>query len=167
MRPLELLAPARTIEIGRQAILHGADAVYIGAQSFGARKDAGNSVDDIARLADFVHEYSARIYATVNTIIYDRELRHVEQLIKELYHVGVDAIIVQDMGILRLDLPPIALHASTQCHTEDVAHARFLQETGFSQIVLARELGIEEISEICNSVDVAVETFVHGAFFVS
>ncbi len=167
MRPLELLAPARTIEIGRQAILHGADAVYIGAQSFGARKDAGNSVDDIARLADFVHEYSARIYATVNTIIYDRELRHVEQLIKELYHVGVDAIIVQDMGILRLDLPPIALHASTQCHTEDVAHARFLQETGFSQIVLARELGIEEISEICNSVDVAVETFVHGALCVS
>ena len=117
VKRLELLAPARDVTIGRQAILHGADAVYIGAESFGARASACNKVDDIARLVDFAHAYNSRIYVTLNTLIYDNELKEAEALIKRLYRAGVDALIVQDLAVLRMDIPPIALHASTQCDT--------------------------------------------------
>lgn len=167
MRTLELLAPARNAEVAREAILHGADAVYMGASSHGARKSAANSIDDIRRTVEFAHGFRARVYATVNTIVYDRELRDVERLITGLYRAGVDALIVQDMGVLRLDIPPIAIHASTQCDNRTPEKARFLQEAGFSQIVLARELTLPEIKAVCDSVSVPVEVFVHGALCVS
>lgn len=167
MIELELLAPAANKDIAIEAILHGADAVYMGATSHGARKSAGNSIEDIKEVAIFAHQYRVKVYVTVNTIIYDHELSLVETLIWDLYRVGVDAIIVQDMGVLRLNLPPIELHASTQCDTRTVDKAVFLQEIGFSQIVLARELNIAEIKEICNAVNVPVECFVHGALCVS
>ena len=166
-RPLELLAPARDAETARQAILHGADAVYIGASSHGARSAASNSVDDIRGLVDFAHPYRARIYVTVNTIVYENELQTVERLLSDLYRAGVDAIIVQDMGILRMDIPPIQLHASTQCDISTPEKARFLQDAGFSQLVLARELTLNEIRTVCNTVNVPVECFVHGALCVS
>lgn len=134
---------------------------------FGARKAVCNSTSDIGNLAEFAHIYGAKVYATVNTILYDNELRKAEKLITNLYHAGVDAVIVQDLAILRLDIPPIALHASTQCDTRTPAKARYLQELGFSQIVLARELGLGEIKEISETVDVPLEVFVHGALCVS
>ena len=152
MRTLELLSPAKDAEVAREAILHGADAVYMGATSHGARKSASNSIDDIRRTADFAHQFRARVYATVNTIVYDHELRSVERLITDLYRAGVDAIIVQDMGILRLDIPPVAIHASTQCDNRTPEKARFLQDIGFSQIVLARELSLGEIKSVCDAV---------------
>lgn len=167
MRHLELLAPAADVEIARQAILHGADAVYIGASSHGARKAASNAVSDIASLVKFAHPFRAKVYVTVNTIVYENELDKVRHLVEELYRAGADAIIVQDMGLLRMNLPPISLHASTQCDTRSVEKARFLEEAGFSQIVLARELTLGEIRQICGSVSVPVECFVHGALCVS
>lgn len=166
-REIELLAPARNTDIAREAIIHGADAVYIGAESFGARAAATNSVDDIARLVDFARQYRARIYVTLNTIIYDHELKGAEDLVTRLYRAGVDALIVQDMGLLRMDLPPIALHASTQCDTRTVERARFLADVGFSQIVLPREMTLDEISTVHRAVDVPLEAFVHGALCVS
>lgn len=166
-RKLELLSPAGNAEIARQAILHGADAVYIGPPSHGARKSASNSLEDIEKVVDFAHQYRAKVYATVNTIIYDQELKAVESLIKDLYRIGVDALIVQDMGILRMKIPPISLHASTQCDIRTPQKARFLEEVGFSQIVLARELTLEEIKAITKEVSIPVETFVHGALCVS
>lgn len=167
VRNIELLAPARNAEIAIEAVKHGADAVYIGAPAHGARAAAGNSVDDIRRVVEYAHSFGVKVYVTVNTIVYDNELKTVERMIAQLYDVGVDALIVQDMGVLRMDLPPIALHASTQCDTRDVAHARFLQDVGFSQIVLARELSLPEISAISDVVDVPLEVFVHGALCVS
>lgn len=167
MRKLELLAPAANAETAIQAVMHGADAVYIGASSHGARKSAANSVDDIRRVVMFAHRYRARVYVTVNTIVHEREFAQVERLVWNLYRAGVDAIIVQDMALLRLNLPPIALHASTQCDTRTVGKACFLEEAGFSQIVLARELTLREIGEICRSVSVPVECFIHGALCVS
>lgn len=166
-RRIELLAPARDANVALQAIKCGADAVYMGAESFGARASAGNSVEDIAQVVDFAHKYGARVYVTINTIIYDDELDAVERLIWRLHEAGVDALIVQDMSLLRMNLPPIELHASTQCDTRDVAKARFLQEIGFSQIVVARELSLKAINEIYNGIDVPVEAFVHGALCVS
>ena len=166
-RRIELLAPAKTADIGREAIVHGADAVYIGGPAFGARAAAGNSIADIARLADFAHTYHARVYAAVNTILYDNELRQVERLITDLCRAGVDALIVQDMGILRLDIPPVALHASTQCDNRTVEKVRFLHEAGFSRVVLARELSASEIREIAAAVPIDLEVFVHGALCVS
>lgn len=166
-RPLELLAPARNAEIAIEAIKHGADAIYIGGVGFGARVAAGNSLTDIAHVVDYAHLFGVRVYVTVNTIIYDSEINQVKRLIKDLYRIGVDALIVQDMGILQLDIPPIALHASTQCDTRDVSKARFLQDVGFSQIVLARELSLNEIRSIANEVTVPLEVFVHGALCVS
>ena len=145
---LELLSPARTAEIGREAILHGADAVYIGGPSFGARANASNSVKDIAGLCDFAHRYHARVFATLNTILHDSELEPAGKLVWELYDAGVDALIVQDMGLLELDLPPIELHASTQTDIRSIGKAKFLSEAGFSQIVLARELTLSEIGAI-------------------
>lgn len=166
-RKIELLAPARNADIGIAAVSHGADAVYIGPESFGARQSAANSIDDIRRLVDFAHQYRARVYATVNTILYPNELKQAERLCTDLYRAGVDALIVQDMALLRLDLPPIELHASTQCDIRTPEKARFLQDVGFSQLVLARELTLSQIKEIAEAVDVPVETFIHGALCVS
>lgn len=166
-RKLELLAPAGTHETAVQAILHGADAVYMGASSHGARRNAANSIEDIRRTVDFAHIYRARVYVTVNTIIYEKELPQVERLICKLYRSGVDAIIVQDMGVLRLDIPPIQLHASTQCDIRTAEKAKFLQEVGFSQLVLPRELTLKEIKAITDTVEIPVESFIHGALCVS
>ena len=166
-RTLELLAPARDAIIGKEAVIHGADAMYIGADAFGARAAARNSVADIASLVDFAHSFDSRVYVTLNTLIYDDELREAEKLIRQLYIIGVDALIVQDLSVLRMDIPPIALHASTQCDTRTPAKARFLQDCGFSQIVLARELSLTEIKAIAEAVTVPIEAFVHGALCVS
>ena len=166
-RKIELLAPARDVECGLEAIRHGADAVYIGGPAFGARAAAGNTVEDIERLCTFAHTYGARIYVTLNTILYDDELDAVERLIWKLYECGVDALIVQDMALLKLDLPPIALHASTQMDNRTVEKAQFLEKVGFSQIVLARELSLNEIAKIHEGVAVPLEAFVHGALCVS
>lgn len=166
-RVIELLAPAANADTAIAAIDSGADAVYIGPAQFGARAAAGNSTEDIARVVDYAHRFDARVYATVNTILFDDELSAAERLIRDLYKSGVDALIVQDMGILRLDLPPIALHASTQCDTRTVEKARFLERVGFSQIVLARELSATEIKDIHQAVNVDLECFIHGALCVS
>lgn len=168
MSQIELLSPARNLECGIAAIDHGADAVYIGAPRFGARSAAGNSIDDIARLCEYAHQFGARIDVTVNTILYDSELDETRQMIRELYRVGVDALIVQDMALLEMDLPPIALHASTQMDNRTPEKARWLQSLGFEQIVLARELSIDQIRQIHQSVpNVKLEAFVHGALCVS
>lgn len=166
-RRIELLAPAKNAEIGKEAILHGADAVYIGAPRFGARAAAGNSLDDLAGLVDFAHRFDARIYITFNTLLYDHELAEAERLIRQLYRIGVDALIVQDMGITRLDIPPIALHASTQTDNRTPEKVQFLERCGFSQVVLARELSLDEIRTISSTVRVPLEVFVHGALCVS
>ena len=164
---IELLAPARDADIAIAAIDHGADAVYMGASHHGARADATNTLDDVRRACDYAHQFGARIYATVNTLIYDDELMEVERLVHDLYHIGVDALIVQDMGLLRLELPPIALHASTQCDLRTPEKARFLEAMGFSQLVMARELTLEEIAAIRQVTTVPLEAFVHGALCVS
>ncbi len=166
-RPIELLAPARDKITAIAAIDHGADAVYMGASSHGARAAAGNSVDDIKDVVDYAHRFNVKVYVTVNTLIYDNEITGVEKLINDLYRIGVDALIVQDMSILKMNIPPISLHASTQCDTRTPEKARFLESVGFSQIVLARELSLDEISAIADSVSVPLEAFVHGALCVS
>lgn len=164
---IELLAPARDADIAIAAIDHGADAVYMGASHHGARADAANSLDDVRRACDYAHLFGARIYATVNTLIYDNELKEVERLVLQLYDAGVDALIVQDMALLRMDLPPIALHASTQCDLRTPEKARFLEALGFSQLVMARELTLDEIASIRQATQVPLEAFVHGALCVS
>ena len=167
-RPIELLAPAKNLECGIEAINHGADAVYIGAPRFGARAAAGNSIDDIKALVEHAHLYNARIYVTVNTILHDEELPETEKMIWELYRAGVDALIIQDMGITRLNLPPIALHASTQMDNRTPEKVKFLSDIGFRQVVLARELSLEEIKKIHDTCPVTLlEVFVHGALCVS
>ena len=167
-RKIELLAPAKDCETGIAAIDHGADAVYIGAAQFGARQAAGNSVEDIARLVEYAHIFGAKVYVTLNTIIYDDEVPAVEKLVKELYEIGVDALIVQDMGITRMDIPPIELHASTQMDNRTPEKARFLAAVGFPRIVLARELSLAQIKEIHDTVpETELEVFVHGALCVS
>ena len=167
-RKIELLAPAKNLECGIEAVNHGADAVYIGAPKFGARAAATNSMDDIGRLADYAHLYGVRIYVTVNTILKDEELKETEDMIWELYRRGVDALIVQDMGLTRLDLPSIPLHASTQMDNRTVEKVRFLAEAGFRQVVLARELSLDEIAAIHKACpDTSLEVFVHGALCVS
>ena len=167
-RPIELLAPAKNLECGIEAINHGADAVYIGAPRFGARAAAGNSLEDIAALVAHAHLYNARIYVTVNTILRDDELQETEEMIWELYRAGVDALIVQDMGITRLNLPPIPLHASTQMDNRTPEKVRFLAEAGFRQVVLARELTLDEIARIHHACpDTPLEVFIHGALCVS
>ncbi len=165
--PIELLAPARDADIAIAAIDHGADAVYMGASHHGARADATNTLDDVRRACDYAHQFGARIYATVNTLIYDDELREVEHLVHDLYRIGVDALIVQDLGLLRLNLPPIALHASTQCDLRTPEKARFLEALGFSQLVMARELTLDEIKAIREVTTMPLEAFVHGALCVS
>lgn len=167
-RKIELLAPAKNLECGKEAVDHGADAVYIGAPKFGARSSAGNSLADIAALVDYAHLYGVRIYVTVNTILKDEELAETERMIWDLYRAGVDALIVQDMGITRLHLPPIPLHASTQMDNRTPQKVNFLHQAGFRQIVLARELSLHEIQQIHEACPEAVlEVFVHGALCVS
>lgn len=167
-RKIELLAPAKNLECGIEAINHGADAVYIGAPKFGARAAAVNSLEDIAVLVEYAHLYNVRIYVTVNTILKEEELKETEAMIKELYRVGVDALIVQDMAITQLDLPPIPLHASTQMDNRTVEKVKFLTEAGFRQVVLARELTLGEIGKIHEACpDTPLEVFVHGALCVS
>jgi collagenase-like PrtC family protease len=171
---LELLAPARDADIGIEAVNHGADAVYIGGPSFGARTSADNSVQDIARLAKHAHRYNSRIFVTMNTILRDDELEPARKLAWQLYDAGVDALIVQDMGLLEIDLPPIQLHASTQTDIRTPEKARFLQDAGLSQIVLARELTLQQIAAIDAALGprdapgrAILEFFVHGALCVA
>lgn len=167
-RPIELLAPAKDLTCGLEAVRHGADAVYIGAPRFGARAAAGNSVDDINTLCDYAHLYNVRIYVAFNTILKDEELKAAETLIGELYDAGADALIVQDMGITQLDIPPIPLHASTQTDNCTPEKVRFLHRVGFTQIVLARELTLTEIQTIAEQTpEATLEAFVHGALCVS
>ena len=168
-RCLELLAPAKTAEIGREAIRHGADAVYIGGPSFGARHNATNAIADIAALVEFAHRFHARVFVTLNTILHDAELVPARSLIRQCWDVGVDALIVQDLGLLEIDLPPIELHASTQCDIRTPAKARFLADAGFSQIVLARELTIAQIADVRAALEAEtiVEHFIHGALCVA
>ncbi len=169
MRQIELLAPAKDLQTGREAILHGADAVYIGAPRFGARASAGNSVDDIRQLTDFAHLYGVRIYVTVNTILFDDELDDVRALVSELREAHVDALIVQDLALLRMiGSEDGFLHASTQMDNRDATKVQWLYEQGFRQAVLARELTLDEIRAIHEAVpDMSLEVFVHGATCVS
>ena len=167
MRRLELLAPAKDYDVAIAAINHGADAGYIGAEGFGARSAACNSITDIARVVDYAHQFGVRVYVTFNTLIYDEELSHAEAMICQLYRIGVDALIIQDLGILRMDIPPIELHASTQCDIRSAEKAVFLQSLGFSQMVLARELNKAEIEDIRSKTTVRLEAFVHGAMCIS
>ncbi|MDR2145370.1 MAG: U32 family peptidase [Tannerella sp.] len=166
-RPIELLSPAKDLVCGLEAVKHGADAVYIGAPKFSARSAAGNSIDDIAELCDFAHIYNVRVYVALNTILKDDELKEAETIINQIYNAGADALIIQDMGITRLDIPPIQLHASTQTDNRTVEQIKFLHETGFSKIVLARELSINDIEHIHAQVPAAeLEAFIHGALCV-
>lgn len=164
---LELLSPARDAMIAKEAILHGADAVYIGGPSFGARHNASNSLSDIAELVEFAHLFHAKVFVTINTILHDDELEPAQQLICQLYEAGVDAVIVQDLGVMEMDLPPIELHASTQTDIRTLEKAKFLSQVGFSQLVLARELNLQEIRDISQNVDSAIEFFIHGALCVA
>lgn len=164
---VELLSPARNLEFGKQALWHGADAVYIGAPRFGARAAVGNTVSDIASLCQEAHRYRARVYVALNTILRDEEVESARTLAWELYDAGADALIIQDTGLLELDMPPLALHASTQMDNRSVEKVRFLHQVGFSQVVLARELTIDEITRIASEVPVTLEAFVHGALCVS
>ena len=164
---IELLSPAKNLECGLAAINHGADAVYIGASQFGARAAAGNSVEDIATLVQYAHQYRVKVLVALNTILTDEQLPEAEKLIWEIYNAGADALIIQDMGIMKLNLPPIAIHASTQTDNRTIEKVKFLQDVGFSRVVLARELTLNQISEISTQTEVELEAFVHGALCVS
>lgn len=165
--PLELLAPAGNGEIGRVAIDHGADAVYIGAPRFSARANAGNTLEEISKLIDYAHLFKARVYIALNTILTDSEIMEARDLITEIYGAGADGIIIQDTGLLEMDLPPIPLIASTQMHNATPEKVEFLQSAGFSRVILARELTLEEIRQIRSRTEVELECFVHGALCVS
>ncbi|MBQ8455499.1 MAG: U32 family peptidase [Bacteroidaceae bacterium] len=165
---IELLSPARNLECGIAAIDHGADAVYIGASRFGARAAAGNSAEDIRQLCDYAHQFGAKVYVAVNTLLHEDEKEQARQLVWDVYRVGADAIIVQDLALLEMDLPPIPLHASTQMDNQTEKKVSRLNELGFNQIVLARELTLEQIRNIHKAVpEVSLEVFVHGALCVS
>lgn len=166
-KKIEILAPAKNLVQGIAAINAGADAVYIGAPQFGARTNATNSVEDIAEMVKYAHLFKAQVFVVINTILYDNELETCRKLIYQLYEVGVDAIIVQDMAILEMDLPPIVIHASTQANNRDAAHVKFLADAGIKRVVLARELNLDQIREIHEASDVELEFFVSGALCVS
>jgi len=167
MRKIELLAPAKNLACGIAAVDHGADAVYIGASRFGARASAGNSMDDISALIRYAHRFGVKVFVALNTILTDDQLDEAEELIWEAYEVGADAIIIQDMGILQMKLPPVVLHASTQTDNRTVQKVQFLQDAGLSRVVLARELTLEHIRSIASQTQVELEVFVHGALCVS
>jgi putative protease len=165
---LELLSPAKNADIGIEAVNHGADAIYIGGPAFGARASAGNEVGDIERLTRHAHRYGAKVFITLNTILRDDELEPARRMAWQVYEAGADALIVQDMGLLELDLPPIQLHASTQSDIRTPEKARFLQDVGFSQMVLARELDLHQIRAIAAVTPRAtLEFFIHGALCVA
>ncbi|MCL1934716.1 MAG: U32 family peptidase [Candidatus Azobacteroides sp.] len=166
-RRIELLAPAKNLETGIEAINHGADAVYIGAPQFSARASAGNSLEDIGQLIEYAHTYWAKVYVALNTLIYDSEFPIAEKFIRELYTMRVDALIIQDLGILNLPIPPVPLHASTQCDNRSIEKVRFFEEAGFSRAVLARELSLSEIKALAEQTHLQLEVFVHGALCVS
>lgn len=163
----ELLVPANNGDIAKKAILAGADAVYIGYSKYGARMYAGNSISEIIDIIEFAHTYNAKIYITLNTILKDSELINVEKLINKLYKINADGIIIQDMGILELDIPPIPLIASTQCNNNSVEKVKFLEKTGFKRVILPREMSIEEIKKIRTNTNIELECFVHGALCMS
>lgn len=167
MEKLELLAPAQNKACAISAINSGADAIYIGAPQFSARKNAPNSIEDIKQIVEYAHLFNAKVYVALNTILDDEELKTCEKLINKLYEIKVDALIIQDMGILSLNLPPIVLHASTQCDNRTAEKVRFLEEIGFKRVILARELPLEKIQQIKKNTDVELEHFVHGALCVS
>lgn len=166
-KKIEILAPAKNLYQGMAAVNAGADAVYIGAPMFGARTNATNSLEDIAELVRYAHLFKAKVLVTVNTILYDNELEPCRQLIHSLYKIGVDAIIIQDMGLLEMDLPPIVIHASTQANNRDAGHVKFLADAGIRRVVLARELNLDQIREIHEATDISLEFFVTGALCVS
>ncbi len=166
-KKIEILSPAKNLVQGMAAINAGADAVYIGAPQFGARSNATNSLEDIEELVKYAHLFKAQVFVVVNTILYDHELDDCKKLIYTLYEIGVDALIVQDMAILEMDLPPIVIHASTQANNRDPKHVKFLKDAGMKRVVLARELNLDQIKDISNATDVELEFFVSGALCVS
>lgn len=166
-KKVEILAPAKNLLQGMLAINSGADAVYIGSPAYGARTNATNSLEDIAELVKYAHLFKAQVFVVINTILYDNELEDCQQLIHKLYKIGVDALIVQDMAIFEMDLPPIVLHASTQANNRDPKQVKFLKDAGMERIVLARELNLDQIKEIHEEADVELEFFVSGALCVS
>ena len=166
-KKIEILAPAKNLNQGMLAINSGADAVYIGAPQYGARSNATNSIEDIEELVKYAHLFKAQVFVVINTILYDNELKDCEKLIHTLYNIGVDALIVQDMAIMEMDLPPIVIHASTQANNRDPKHVKFLKDTGMQRVVLARELNLDQIKEIHEATDVELEFFVSGALCVA
>lgn len=171
MKTVELLSPAKDKQTAFAAINSGCDALYIGATDFGARKNAPNSLEDIQEIVNYAHKFYVRVHVTINTILTDNELEKAAELIEKLYDIGVDAIIVQDMGILKLaiegKLPPIELHMSTQCDNRTLEKAKFFSDLGVSRVILARELSVRQIKDICENTNCEVETFIHGALCVS
>ncbi len=166
MEQLELLAPAKHLEMAKLAINHGADAVYMGCSDFGARHNASNSIADVAEAVIYAHRYHAKVYVTLNTILFDNELEYARTMAYQLYNAGVDALLIQDMSLLQMDMPPIALHASTQMNNVDVEKIRQYKNWGISRVVLARELSLKEIENIYQNCDIELECFVHGALCV-
>ena len=164
---LELLSPAKNLDFGREAINHGADALYIGAPAYGARAAATNTLEDIEALVNYSHLYGSKVFVTVNTLLFDHEIEPAVKLIHQLYNIGVDALLIQDLGLLECDLPPIELHASTQCHNASVERIKFLEQVGFRRVVLARETSLEQMQEIRQATCLDLEAFVHGALCVS
>lgn len=171
MKIVELLAPAKNLETGIAAIDSGADAVYIGACEFGARKNAPNTLEDIEKLVNYAHKFYVKVHVAINTILNDSELTNAIELVKNLYNIGVDAIIVQDMGLIKASIdgkiPPIPIHASTQCNNRTLEKVKFFDKIGLSRVILARELSLNQIKEICDNTTCEIETFVHGALCVS
>lgn len=171
MKKVELLAPAKDKKTAIAAINSGCDAIYIGASNFGARKKVPNSLEDIKEIVDYAHKFYVKVHVTVNTVLTYDELFQAKELIQKLYDIGVDAVIVQDMGIFKLaldgELPPIVLHASTQCDNRTLEKVKFFDNMGISRVILARELSLEQIKEICQNSNTEIETFIHGALCVS
>lgn len=167
MNKIELLLPAKNAQTGIVAINHGADAVYVGAPKFGARQCAANDLQDVKKLVDYAHVYGSKVYVTLNTVLFDEELEEVRSLIHALYNIGVDALIIQDLGILKLDIPPIRLHASTQCHNDSLERILFLEKLGMQRAILAREMDLSTIRAIKKESSIELELFVHGSLCVS
>ncbi|HLP15281.1 MAG TPA: peptidase U32 family protein, partial [Bacteroidota bacterium] len=167
VKHIELLAPAKNLECGMAAVNYGADAVYIGAPKFGARVNAGNALSDIESLAAYAHKYRARVYVTLNTILFDKELDEARSLAFDVFNAGADALIIQDMSLLEMDMPPIPLFASTQTHNVEPDRIKFLETVGIRRVILARELSLAQIREIRSATTIELEAFVHGALCVS
>lgn len=166
-KKVEILAPAKNLSQGMAAINAGADAVYVGAPQFGARSNATNSLEDVAELVKYAHFFGAQVFVVMNTILFDEELETCRQMIIDLHKIKVDALIVQDMAILEMDLPPIVIHASTQANNRDPKHVKLLADAGIKRVVLARELNLSQVEAIRDATDVELEFFVTGALCVS